>query len=64
MTRIHLTIELQVTAPAGDAVEIARSIVIRQGFLVVDARVADNGTGTPARHPAQCALFNPEETPC
>jgi hypothetical protein len=49
MPRVRLTIELEVTAPVGDAVALARSVVTRQGFLVVDARVADNGTGTPAR---------------
>lgn len=36
MSVVRLTIELEVTAPAGDAVALARSIVTRQGLRVVD----------------------------
>ena len=71
MTRIHLTIELEVLGDVRDPVRFAHSIVTRQGFRVVDARPAPNRSAEPqsprppepASPPAQRDLFT-EETPC
>ena len=59
MTRIHLTIELEVLGDVRDPVRFASDIVTRQGFRVVDAHPAPK----PASPPAQRDLFD-KETPC
>lgn len=72
MIRIHLTIELEVLGDVRDPVALAHSIVTRQGFRVVDARPAPNGSAEPqsprppepASPPAQRDLFDPKEPPC
>ena len=55
MTSIHLTIELEVLGDVRDPVRFASNIVTRQGFRVVDARPAPNGSAEPSL---------PRQTPC
>ena len=55
MPRVRLTIELEVIGDVRDPVRFAADIVTRQGFRVVDARPAPNGSAEPSL---------PRQTPC